>query len=77
MANNKKAPALIKRDYTDNWKKALNYIPPIGVIIIYDNHNGSVDAFKFGDGKTLVNDLPNLLKRSARINEEDEELLEL
>jgi hypothetical protein len=79
MANEKKkAPAIVKRDYTENWKKAINYIPPVGTIIIYDNPNGNVDELKFGNGKMLVNDLPNLLNlRPAKINDNDEELLEL
>jgi hypothetical protein len=77
--NNKKAPVMMKQDTTENWKKAVNYIPPFGTIIVYTNPDGSiVEQLKFGNGKELVNNLPNLLNsRPAKINEEDEELLEL
>ena len=64
MANNKKAPALIKRDTTENWAKASNYIPVVGTIIVMDNEDGSVQL-KFGDGKTFLKDLPNLIDRSS------------
>lgn len=53
--------AIIKRDSLENWSKAKNYIPKENVIIIVDNPDGSFQL-KVGNGKILVNDLPNLLK---------------
>lgn len=53
--------AIIKRDSLENWNKAKNYIPKENVIIIVDNPDGSFQL-KVGNGETLVNDLPNLLK---------------
>lgn len=76
---NKKASAIVKRDTTENWLKAVNYIPEVGTIIIMDNADGSV-KLKFGDGVKLVNDLPDLLeitKNKPKMSEEDDELLEL
>jgi hypothetical protein len=74
--NNKKAPAIVKRDSTINWSKATNYIPPVGTIIIMDNDDNSC-LLKFGDGQTLVNDLPNLLDFVKPSVDEDKELLKL
>ena len=48
-----------KHDVQANWEKAVNFIPLIGEIVIYD-----VDAinlnprFKIGDGITAINALP-------------------
>ena len=53
--------AIIKRDSLENWSKAKNYIPKENVIIIVDNPDGSFQL-KVGNGKILVNDLPNILK---------------
>lgn len=50
-----------KHDTAENWRKATNFIPKKGEIIVYD-----VDAFatvpkiKIGNGETNVNDLPFL-----------------
>jgi hypothetical protein len=63
-SDDKKAPAIVKRDTTVNWNKADNYIPNVGTIIIMDNEDGSVQL-KFGDGKTQLRDLPNLVDRST------------
>lgn len=55
----KKNPAIIKRDTRNNWEKS-KYIPEENVIIIMDNDNGSI-SLMIGDGKTNVNQLPDLL----------------
>ena len=51
-----------KHDIEANWNKALNFIPKIGEIIVYDideNHNYS--RFKIGDGIRAINNLEFLL----------------
>lgn len=60
----KKGPAIVKRDSTANWDKATNYIPNVGTIVIMDNDDNTVQL-KFGDGKTLLKDLPNLVNKST------------
>jgi len=51
-----KEQAIIKKDTSENWGKAKNFIPKEKEVIIY------IDVFpkgmKIGDGKTKVNDLP-------------------
>lgn len=47
-----------KHDTEANWNKALNFIPKIGEIIVYDideNHNYS--RFKIGDGVRTINNI--------------------
>lgn len=43
-----------KHDTSANWKKATNFVPLKGEIIIYDDLN----KIKIGNGGTVVNDLP-------------------
>ena len=48
-----------KHDIQENWEKAINFIPLIGEIIIYDcDENYNYERIKIGDGKTKVNSLP-------------------
>ena len=42
-----------KHDTEDNWKKAINFVPLKGEIIVYDDLN----KIKIGDGSTKINDL--------------------
>ena len=42
-----------KHDTKANWDKALNFVPLLGEIIIYDDLND----FKIGDGVTKVGEL--------------------
>ena len=67
--NKKNNPVIIKRDSTINWKKAVNYIPDSGVVIIYDNEDGSIQL-KIGDGESKVNDLPDILNRTSSVEDE-------
>lgn len=60
MSKKSKEPAIIKRDTVNNWAKS-NYIPAQNVIIIMDTEDGRV-LLKIGDGKSNVNDLPDILK---------------
>lgn len=53
----------IRHDTEENWEKAKNFVPPAGVMIIYDGvlENGvykKLPKIKLGDGVTLVNALP-------------------
>lgn len=59
--NEKKNITMVKRDSTKNWEKATNYIPNVGTIIVMDNEDKTIQL-KFGDGKSFLKDLPNLLE---------------
>ena len=51
-----------KHDIEANWNKALNFIPKIGEIIVYDiDENYNYSRFKIGDGVRTINDLEFLL----------------
>ena len=48
-----------KHDTETNWNKAINFIPLMGEIIVYDtDENYNYERFKIGDGKTTVINLP-------------------
>lgn len=51
--------AVVKIDTSENWAKAVNFVPDIFTIIVYSD-DGSAPKIKIGDGKTKVNDLPFL-----------------
>ena len=59
--------AIIKRDLRKNWKKS-NYIPAENVIIIMNNDDNSI-SLMVGDGKTNVNQLPDILKKKVVEND--------
>ena len=46
-------------DVESNWKAAKTFVPRLGELIVYDPDiiNEKV-RFKFGDGKTTINELP-------------------
>lgn len=48
-----KENTIIKKDTTENWAKAKNFIPKENEIIVYTDA-----GMKIGDGKTKVNELP-------------------
>ena len=60
MANKTLKTRIInKHDTEANWKKATNFIPKKGEIIIYDKDGTHLTPrFKVGDGETLVSSLP-------------------
>lgn len=61
MANEKNINCRVqhKHDVEENWLKAINFIPKIGEIIIYDADNTyTYSRMKIGDGTTYVNNLP-------------------
>ena len=48
-----------KHDIEANWNKAINFIPLVGEIIVYDpDETYKNTRFKIGDGITKVTDLP-------------------
>ena len=48
-----------KHDVEINWNKAINFIPKIGEIIVYDiDENYTYERMKIGDGKTTIINLP-------------------
>ena len=54
MANKTFQGRIVKKNDTeDNWKKAINFVPLKGEIIVYDDLN----KIKIGDGSTKINDL--------------------
>lgn len=60
MSNNKQINTRIqhKHDIESNWIKALNFIPKVGEIIVYDpDENYDYARVKIGDGLTPVNEL--------------------
>lgn len=59
--------AIIKRDLRKNWEKS-SYIPTKNVIIIMDNDDNSI-SLMIGDGKTNVNQLPDVLKSKVVEND--------
>ena len=51
-----------KHDTEENWKKATNFIPKQGELIVYDiDSTYTYERIKMGDGKTLVSNLPFVL----------------
>ena len=48
-----KENTIIKKDTSENWGKAKNFIPKENEIIIYTDA-----GMKIGDGKTKLNELP-------------------
>lgn len=49
-----KEQSFIKKDTSENWNKAKNFIPKENEIIIYTD----LEKKKIGDGKNLLNKLP-------------------
>lgn len=49
-----KEQSFIKKDTSENWSKAKNFIPKENEVIVYTD----LEKKKIGDGKNLLNDLP-------------------
>ena len=48
-----------KHETQEDWEKAVNFIPLLAEIIVYDTDSTHTQArLKIGDGKTNVNNLP-------------------
>lgn len=60
----------LKRGTPTDWSKAINYIPKLNEIIIYDDSQNKVaPRIKIGDGITKVNDLPFINDNSISIQD--------
>jgi hypothetical protein len=62
----------LKHDLSVNWAKAINFIPKLDELILYDGvmENGvyvELPRLKRGDGKTKLNDLPFLEPASSSL----------
>lgn len=60
----------LKHDVAANWLKAVNFIPKLGELILYDGilENGiyiELPRLKLGDGITKLNDLPFIESASS------------
>lgn len=67
MANDK-GRIIHKHDTEANWNKAINFIPQMGEIVIYDiDNNYSYPRMKIGDGIHTVSVLPFYVEN---VNEE-------
>ena len=51
-----KEQTFVKKDTSENWDKAKNFIPRENEVIVYTDLGSNV--IKIGDGKTLLNELP-------------------
>jgi hypothetical protein len=65
----------LKHDLAVNWAKAVNFIPKLDELILYDGvmENGVYVEFprlKCGDGKTKLNDLPFLESSTENLEKE-------
>ena len=56
-----KSNAIIKVDTEENWNKAINYVPDIFTVIVYQ-YPDKPPRIKLGDGINKVKDLPFLDK---------------
>lgn len=62
---------LIKHDTSENWAKAVNFIPLAGELILYDGifvdgKYVEIPKLKVGDGMHNVNDLPFISNNSTQ-----------
>jgi hypothetical protein len=65
----------LKHDIAANWAKAINFIPKLDELILYDGirENGvyvELPMLKRGDGITKLNDLPFIKPTSSTSTEE-------
>lgn len=63
-----KEQTLIKKDTSENWSKAKNFIPKLNEVIIYTDY--FPNKMKIGDGKTKVNDLSFIDSNQYSIEED-------
>lgn len=67
-----------KHDTQANWDKAINFIPKIGEIIVYDaDDNYPYARTKIGDGVTTVSNLPFTVPEGATDDEIIDMMLEI
>ena len=63
-----KENTIIKKDTTENWNKAKNFIPKLNEVIIYTDF--SPNRIKIGDGKTKINNLPFVNNNQYSVEED-------
>ena len=61
---------LIKKDTTENWNKAINFIPKAGEIIVYADP-GQPNQWKIGNGVSRLQELPFIDMNDYFIEDED------
>ena len=60
-----KTRVINKHETQEDWEKAVNFIPLLAEIIVYDTDSTHTQArLKIGDGKTNVNDLPFMIDKT-------------
>ena len=67
-----KENVIIKKDTTENWNKAKNFIPKENELIFYIDN----EQYKIGNGKTKLNDLPFLSNVIYALNDDVLEIKE-
>lgn len=67
-----KENVIIKKDTTENWNKAKNFIPKENELIFYID----TEQYKIGNGKTKINDLPFLFNVIYMLNDDVLEIKE-
>lgn len=67
-----KENVIIKKDTTENWNKAKNFIPKENELIFYIDN----EQYKIGDGETKINDLPFLSNVIYTLNDDILEIKE-
>lgn len=66
--NTIKSRIQLKNDTEANWKKAINFVPKQGEVIIYNvDESNDAPRMKIGDGVQNVNDLPFVEKKLAAV----------
>lgn len=63
-----KEQSFIKKDTSENWNKAKNFIPKLNEVIIYTDY--FPNKMKIGDGKTKVNDLSFINNNEYRVEDD-------
>ena len=67
-----------KHDIEANWNKAVNFIPLLGELILYDpDETYSYTRFKVGDGIKVAKDLPFVMMDAVNILHDSDTLASL
>lgn len=63
---------LHKHDTKENWDKAVNFIPKISELIVYDaDDDCAYPRLKIGDGATKVQELPFVADKPVEATEDE------
>lgn len=80
MSNTKQINSRLqqKHDIEANWNKAVNFIPLLGELILYDpDETCSYTRFKVGDGIKVAKDLPFVMMDATNILHDSDTLANL